>query len=304
MRDTFTPSPPAPPPPPAPTQTTVLFSVPGDQLPDHLPSVDEIESSPHVLKRLDSTRCVVRVREHFVVKYGCEVDPAQGQNMIFARRYLNNLVPRVLAIYQKTGPMLSTITYIVMEYFHGRQLDEAWSTLDNLKRLQVVNVLRDALQLIRSIPPPNYFGGLEMTQLIDDIFYTMHPTPAKNGPFKTEKELVHGMILCYRDQIGHRLGHRADYFSRVLPQFLKGNGKPVFTHGDLQRKNIMIGSRGEIAILDWDLAGWYPVWWEYAIMTEGCGNWKDDWHEYIPKILDEYPNQYAWSHALRVEMWS
>lgn len=29
----------------------------------------------------------------------------------------------------------------------------------------------------------------------------------------------------------------------------------------------------------------------------------DDWHAYVGKILDEFPNHYVWMNMLRVEMW-
>ncbi|KAI0551591.1 kinase-like domain-containing protein [Xylaria curta] len=298
-RSSLSPSPPPPPPPPVLAQTTVLYSEPVSQLPEHLPSVDEIENSPHVLKQLIA-RCVVRVREHFAVKYGSGVKPIEGENMIFAQQHLQSLVPRVFAIYQRAGPSPSPITYIVMKYVHGRPLDEAWGTMCEPERLKVVNTLRNAFQLLRSIPSPDYFVGLGMTILNDDFFCVEETT---RGPFKTEDELVRGLVEQYRNNSGDIFRHKADYYLRVLPQVLRGSGQPVFTHGDLQRKNIMIGSRGEIAIIDWAPSGWYPTYWEYAVATICCGRWKDDWHCYIAKMLDEFPDQYAWLYLLRIEMW-
>ncbi|KAI0967608.1 hypothetical protein F4678DRAFT_475061 [Xylaria arbuscula] len=286
------PSPPWPPPAPPPTQYTVLFSEPADQLPAPLPSVDEIKDSTDVLTKgwAGWGRCAVRVGEHFVVKYGADVEPSESDNMIFARQHLKGLVfvPRVFAVYQQPNPNSSkNTTYIIMEYFNGRQLDDAWGTMDESKRLNAVGILRDALQLLRNLPAPDYFGGLGMTKLGDDIFDTIEPDPVRNGPFKTEEELINAIILRYRDESRNNvLCHKTDYYAHVLPQLMKGNGKSVFTHGDLQRKNIMIGDGGEIAILDWAIA------------------WKDDWHSYIPKFLDEYPGHHIWLYIIRLEMWS
>ncbi|KAI0506648.1 kinase-like domain-containing protein [Xylaria bambusicola] len=296
------------PPPPEPAQTTVLFEVPVEELPEHLPTADEIESSPKLANRPATS--VTLVKKHFFVKYGCYVHPSEAQNMKFARQHLGNLVPRVFAVYQRHRLNEPTITYIIMEYFHGRRLDQAWNTLDEARRLEVVNVLRNALQIIRAIPPPDYFGGLGMTKLESELFWTREPDPPRHGPFKTEEELIRGIVLCFRGhatdvaELKEFYAQRADYYSRVLPQVLRGSGKPVFTHSDLQRRNIMIGSKGEVAIVDWAASGWYPTWWEYAVTTEGCGNWRDDWQRYIPKFLDEYPNQYSWFHTIRTDLWT
>ncbi|KAI0965279.1 kinase-like domain-containing protein [Xylaria arbuscula] len=296
------PSPPPPPPPP-PQPATVLFSVPTSELPARLPSVQEIESSPNVLKELWSKR-VVRMGQHYVVKYGGNTKPVEGKNMIFARQHLQSLVPRVFAIYQRRRQKpSSTITYIIMEYLHARPLSEVWSTLIESEKLRIIDTLCHTLQILRSIPPPDYFGGLEMTSLNDEIFSTKgESNRTMNGPFGTESELIHALILRYRTEGGDRVLQKADYYHHVLPQALQGNSKPVFTHGDLQRKNIMIGSEGKVMIIDWAPSGWYPIWWEYA-MTMEASDWDDDWHRYIPKWMSEFPNHYAWFHMLLSEIW-
>ncbi|KAI8632587.1 kinase-like domain-containing protein [Xylariaceae sp. FL1651] len=237
-----------------PTQTTVLFSEPASQLPEPLPSVDEIESSPHVLKRL-SARCAVRVREHFVVKYDTEVEPVQGENMIFVREHLKKLD------HDHRSP------HIIMKYIHGCTLEEAWDTMDEPERLKHT--------------APGYPGGLGITKLNDVLFWTREPTNTMNRPFNTEAELVHGMVQQFRAGSSEVLRHEADY--------------------DFQRKNIMVGSGGEIAVIDWASSERYPTYWEYASAMLPCCGWKDVWHCYIAKFWTSFPNQFAWLHILHVE---
>ncbi|KAI1355813.1 kinase-like domain-containing protein [Xylaria sp. FL0043] len=297
--------PPSPPPPPLspPLPATVLFSEPASQLPARLPSVREMESSTNVLKELFTKR-VVRIGQHYVAKYGGNVAPIEGRNMIFARQHLKSLVPRVYAIYQRPRRNPSPpVTYIIMEYIHARPISEVWSTMGGTEKLRVVDALRDSLQILRSIPPPDYFGGLGMTKLNDEVFSAHgEPIRIRNGPFKTESELIHAFILRYRAEGGARLRHKADYYHNILPQVLQGNGKPVFTHGDLQPKNIMIGSEGKVMITDWAASGWYPIWWEYVIIME-ASDWEDDWYRYIPNWTSEFPNHYAWFHMVFCELW-
>jgi hypothetical protein len=75
---------------------------------------------------------------------------------------------------------------------------------------------------------------------------------------------------------------KADFYRRALP-FIFRDHPPVFTHGDLQQKNILVrkvpcSGKGEetrfkyeIAILDWEFAGWYPSYWEYSRALFACG---------------------------------
>ncbi|KAI1108253.1 kinase-like domain-containing protein [Nemania sp. NC0429] len=266
-------SPPPPPPPPPPTRTRVHLSVPTDQFPMPLPLVDEIESSPDVIKTLFYRR-VVRVREQFVVKYGPNVQPIECENMVFARQHLKSLmphviVPRLLAVYQKYGPRSETNTYIVTEYCPSRQLDEIWDKMPESQRLDVVGLLHDAVKLIRSIPAPDYFGSLGRTKINDEYFDPGDSSVAAGGPFNTEEELIQAIILRYKEVGGPSLAHKANYYGQVLPRLLKGNGKSIFTHGDLQRKNILVRPGGE-----------------YNVLSE------------------ESPTQYLWFSTLRAELWS
>ena len=51
---------------------------------------------------------------------------------------------------------------------------------------------------------------------------------------------------------------------RVFPLALHDHAS-VFTHGDFQRKNILIGDDSNLVLVDWESAGWYQSYWEYAI---------------------------------------
>lgn len=39
----------------------------------------------------------------------------------------------------------------------------------------------------------------------------------------------------------------------------------VFTHADLNMRNILVDEDGKLSgIVDWECAGWYPEYWEYT----------------------------------------
>lgn len=44
------------------------------------------------------------------------------------------------------------------------------------------------------------------------------------------------------------------------------SGMFVFTHHDLAPRNILLAPSGELWLLDWDFAGFYPIYFEYASM--------------------------------------
>ncbi|ENH72131.1 hypothetical protein FOC1_g10006503 [Fusarium oxysporum f. sp. cubense race 1] len=62
----------------------------------------------------------------------------------------------------------------------------------------------------------------------------------------------------------------------------------VFTHGDISSRNIMIRDGRIVAILGWEWAGWYPVYWDYVFALRGLDN--VDWKtlgSHVPTLFDE-----------------
>jgi serine/threonine protein kinase len=85
----------------------------------------------------------------------------------------------------------------------------------------------------------------------------------------------------------------------MIHNFLHGH-RAVFTHGDLQPKNIIVnrigthedGSRKfEISLIDWEIAAWYPEYWKFCSSTIAC-RWKPCWLEIFRDILHQYPAEY------------
>lgn len=303
------PSPPPPPPPPPPPRVQrplpyeILFSEPADVLPAPLPSLEEIENSPNVIKSLWG-RFVTRVGEPYVVKYGAGISPVEGENLRYVRENTNLIVPRVFAIYQQPVSETAVMTYIIMEHIPGDTLQSLWESLGDSRKSSIALQLKEIFTTLRALPHPGYFGSVGKKKFEDDIFWTPKPNPAVNGPFTTEEELINGLLERTVREGGERAKHRVAFYRRVLPVVFRGNGDPVFTHADFQLKNVMLRPDGRVVVVDWATSGWYPSYWEYALATYSCGLWNNDWHKYIAQVLEEFPNQYSWMATLRTELWA
>ncbi|KAJ4163994.1 hypothetical protein LMH87_005687 [Akanthomyces muscarius] len=112
------------------------------------------------------------------------------------------------------------------------------------------------------------------------MFTSTKPDPAINGPFTNEQDLIDGMINKYeRDGIkvyvgAERIQYQVAYSRQVAHKVFIGPGQPMFTHCDIQRKNIMVQSDGKIALIDWNTSGWHPQYLEYAVVICSCGSSK------------------------------
>ncbi|KAL2823118.1 phosphotransferase enzyme family protein [Aspergillus granulosus] len=285
-----------------------LVSLPyyASDVPFPLPTDTEIDDAPDITLAYGGRR-VVQVG-HYVVKFGKCVNLLEGENLLFVREKTNIPVPQVYAIYTKpeTGK-----NYIVMEQIHGETLQSLWPRLTSPEKDSIMTTMRVYFNELRNLPPPDYYGSLGGRSLLDEIFWTYKPEPAINGPFTSEDALNEAFALKYI--YDGRPNFRADFYRQCLPRILH-NHQPTFTHGDFQRKNIII-QRAEdeagveapkgirVVLLDWEKSGWYPSYWDYCLAV--CAlRWDDDWGLWIEKTLDPFVSVAAWLQTLRLELWS
>ncbi len=77
----------------------------------------------------------------------------------------------------------------------------------------------------------------------------------------------------------------------------------ILTHCDLIRQNILVQEQTDndgngqrrfqfTGIVDWELSGWFPKYWEYAAYFVD-GLWEDDWEDRFESIINPYPLEAA-----------
>lgn len=78
-------------------------------------------------------------------------------------------------------------------------------------------------------------------------------------------------------------------FIRALPSH-----DTVLTHSDLTPRNIIVQGGKVVAILDWELSGFYPAYWEYV---KAC--YRPDWSSVWTKerVVERIMKQYTLEHA-------
>jgi aminoglycoside phosphotransferase (APT) family kinase protein len=297
---------------------TLPYFVDEASLPTTLPTAEEIESATEILNERMSGASgkVVGVGNHFIVKYGAFVNLQEGQTMLFLQHSSTIPVPRIYALYQKPGPNNDTYSYIVMERIRGPSLASVWLKMGQTEKEAVASKLRHVFEEMRRLESPGGYCSFGRCGLTDSLFDSGDDSTSFNGPFDTESDLNEAMIARYASE-GHSK-HKTQHFSRAFKDVFQ-NHAPVFTHADFQRKNVMLRKPSattenglvqwastdlELVIIDWEFAGWYPSYWEYSRALFGCGAWKDDWSDWIEKMLEPYRNEYAWVLLFLTELFS
>ncbi|KAL6229960.1 hypothetical protein BDW75DRAFT_249133 [Aspergillus navahoensis] len=216
-----------------------------------LPTETEIDDAQDIALEYGGRR-IVRVGHYFAVKFGKGVNLLEGENLLFVREKTNIPVPRQV---------------------YGETLQALWPQLTLPEKDSIMSTMRVYFVELRSLPPPEYYGSLGGRSLLDEIFWTQEVNPAINGPFTSEDALNEAFALKYI--YDDRPRFRAEFYRQCLSRIFHDH-QPTFTHGDFQRKNIIV-QRAEdeagveapkgirIVLLDWEKSGWYPSYWEYCL---------------------------------------
>ena len=284
---------------------------PPDQLPRPLPSPDEILAGKRIPINRDGIYedgRVVVVGDCFIVQYGINIHENEGYALLLLEHYPSIPSPQLYAMWRHGG-----VLYIVMELIPGQNLRTLWPTLSDNEKSSICSQLRQALTPVRSIPSPGNYGNVLGGPLPHLFFATFTGDPQIGGPFQTSKDLHAGLALHVQQQQARNPWHgwHADWMAKHLPEALKDHPS-TFTHGDLIKQNIMAqeqpGAEGQTdrrflltGIIDWEEAGWYPQYWEYANLF-AYAHWEDDWEAKAELFLDPYPCEAALLKMVRVEI--
>jgi len=165
-------------------------------------------------------------------------------------------VPAVKRIVTSNGD-----TYLIMERIDAVTL-EAWPKLGWFTTVKLALQLRWFVRLLRSLTSSTAgspVSGECRSFYLEDRFML----PPKSSP-----AVIISFIQFWTrfTSIGQAMKTAAQdpvpstTFTPATPNTL------VFTHHDLAPRNILIDRLGQLWVLDWDYAGWYPRYFEYAAM--------------------------------------
>lgn len=93
-------------------------------------------------------------------------------------------------------------------------------------------------------------------------------------------------------------------FSRyeAFRSHLFDHGPPVFTHADLGAEHILVNpDEGRIVgIIDWEMAGFWPQYWEYRKALYGYGCLElEGWQDIGDAVMTPYPSECAFDNSIQ-----
>jgi hypothetical protein len=180
-----------------------------------------------------------------------------------------------------------------MSRAQGVTLDSIWSTLTPEQKScykdQVADVIRQLRQF--TAPTAQKVDGSALDDVVISYCFRRHPPTCKKIGGTTEEwfegiaeELRRGLSIKYNTEdpatIEAKLQELKDNFPKSEPY--------VLTHGDLHLSNIIVKDDKIEAIIDWEMAGYYPWWAERFLSLRGqdaeYGLFDALWEDFSPEL--------------------
>lgn len=213
---------------------------------------------------LPSPSLAPRIRllsSNFLAKY---YNPDEVEDMIHATDIACRLGIRTPTTKRiiRNGPD----AYCVMDRIPGRTLEELWPSLSWFNTIKLAFQLRRFVQHLRSITSP-VAGSLATGECRSFWLEDRYGLPIRCGP--RDMEYFFGFWTNFTSM--RKAIQTAD--QPIIPTQILPAEPFVFTHHDLAPRNILLSPSGELWLLDWDYAGFYPIYFEYAAMQNFNMQW-------------------------------
>ena len=223
-----------------------------------------------------------------LVKFGRTVHLAEASALRLVAASTSLPVPKVYCAFrnEKSGK-----SYIVMERIDGEMLGRKWRQMSEVEREGILKQLKEMWEELRGIvnERPGKVCAADGGTLHDHRIWGAAGAKGM-GPFKTEGEfnlfLRNGIESTEKMEEG---GVKRDV-ERLIEMHREREGKhlkTVFTHGDISVSNILVRGGKVVGLIDFEMAGFYPEYWEYT--TAMNSNYIKGWREEISKFLTPYP---------------
>ena len=230
---------------------------------------------------------VSRFGPHSVLKWTDMTRASEAANIEYIARHTTIPVPRVQDVF-----IIDKRTYIVMEYIEGCELTKTTMTLLPAEQLKdIFEELKRYVAQMRALNPPHP-GRVEAADG-RGVF-----DPRLRG---TNRGLTSSCdsIQTFHTRLGHDLALSSDTYYReackkAWPQLQAIRNRQYctkFTHANIAPTNILVNNGRIAAIVDWETAGWYPEYWEYAYWAVSNEFSPPRWMEFRDEILEPYPDE-------------
>ena len=172
----------------------------------------------------------------------------ESRNIQFIKENTTIPVPNIIADWEEDNGRYFMITKRIPD----KSLSEVWSTMAGDDKKRIVKQTADYLNELRKLHSPR-MESLGGEPLYCPLLFASEPR-VPHGSFSSDDELW--------AELEKSLGDFSEKVRRRLRAKMPTAAPYTFTHDKLGVDNIMIQDGNVTGIIDWERAGYYPVWWE------------------------------------------
>ncbi|OAA57878.1 Protein kinase-like domain protein [Niveomyces insectorum RCEF 264] len=201
--------------------------------------------------------------------------------MAYVHGHTSVPVPRVLESHFDTD---DNDSWFRMERVGGSPLDQAWPEMSDGSRARTIHLLKSYFAQLHAVCPPepgwigSCSGGTAYDHRLNSLF--------AYGPFKNTADFHDFLVAPIRNCPNPQL---AEKYRTQFPD----THKIVFAHADLSWEHIFVDPRtGDVTgIIDWEMAGFWPEWWEYRKALFGGRSRPGWWVGIVNQVLPQFPTE-------------
>ena len=196
-----------------------------------------------------------------------------------ALQYLRRYAPQI-PVPEPMGAISSEKTaYIFMSFIAGPTLESVWSRLPKEQKVSLSNDLSGVLLELRALqlPKDGLLGGVGGEGCKD----SRRRSRISQKPIRS--------IADFEDFVFSNPHFGGSVYIKLLRSMSQSQAsKIVFSHADLRPANIVVlpdqqGDYRIAGILDWEMSGFYPDYWESVKATNTMApQEEDDWYLHLP----------------------
>jgi aminoglycoside phosphotransferase (APT) family kinase protein len=198
--------------------------------------------------------------------------------MAFVRKHTTIPVPNVV-----DAKLRGCDSWMLMERAPGTRLDSAWPNMHENMKSTTIAQLKRCFEQLRNIRPSTsaWIGACDKGPVYDHRLNNGFPC----GPFISVSEfhdfLVAPLTQCPQPELAAK-------YRKWLPDDCPIN----FAHADLSYEHIFVdeGTGNVTGIIDWEMAGFWPRWWEYrkAMYASRQQRW---WIDVVDSVMPSYEKE-------------
>lgn len=214
---------------------------------------------------------------------------AEAAAMRLAHERTSVPVPRVLKTVMPgkgDGDSQDGYGLIFMEYIDGCSLQVAWPSYTDEEKARTLEQLSGHLQELRRVEGGS-IGPVDGSVCNDQLFAN---AVGDYGPYRDEEAFRAGMAEALRSCEANSFTQAVINMVNAMPR----SARAVLTHGDLVPRNILVRDGNVVGLVDWEMSGFYPEYWEYAkahFFADYDHPWMGD--RAVDEILTPYPLELA-----------